>query len=70
MNVNTKKGTIKLVATERRDLADAKGVLLDLARVAKGDLSSAAEDAAESLGAVLALLNGTPAEVGAGKPPY
>jgi hypothetical protein len=68
LNTNTKKLT--LTKTERGYLDKSKAILADLGRLAAGKLAEEAGEAAETIGAVQAMLNGAPEEVATGKAPY
>lgn len=71
MNVNiTKKGrSVKLNKRERDTLTSAKTILVELGRCCAGRLASEAEECGEGIGAVQAMLAGTPEEVAAGEGP-
>lgn len=70
MNLNTNTKKLTLTKTERGYLDKAKAILADLGRLAAGDLASESDVAAEAIGSVQAMLNGTPEEVATGAKPY
>jgi hypothetical protein len=66
MRINTKNDKIELTKRERQTLADAKALLVKLAKHGDGALADMAEGAADEVGNVMAALKGEPALV----PPY
>lgn len=67
MNLNTNTKKLTLTKTERGYLSKAKAILLNLGRLAGGDLASESDVGAESIGTVETLLD-KPAEPDKPKP--
>lgn len=57
MQVNTKTGQCKLTKREQQTLADAKALLLQIAKHGEGRLTESADFAADKIGEVQQVLN-------------